>query len=303
MAGSLSAQTFRGTVLGTVTDPNGAVVPAASVSARNIATGIERTTTSDEFGNFSIAELQTGTYEVKVEKSGFQSSTVTGVLVGVSAERRVDVTLTVAGSQATVIIASSAQVETTSNTLGGTITARAVSDLPVNGRDFTKFLVMVPGATGDPSGATDSPGSFGLFSSNGNRGRANNFLLDGTDMNDGYRNLPAINEAGVFGTPATILPIEAIAEAAILSNFEAEYGRNSGAIVNIVTKSGTNTVHGSLFEFVRNENSTPAMFSIPNPTRKRLFETTSLEVHWVVRSLAIAPSFTLLTKGNANVWV
>jgi len=271
MAGSLSAQTFRGTILGTVTDPNGAVVPAASVNARNIATGIERTTTSDEFGNFSIAELQTGTYEVKVEKSGFQSSTVTGVLVEVSAERRVDVTLTVAGSKATVTIASSAQVETTSNTLGGTITARAVSDLPVNGRDFTKFLVMVPGATGDPSGATDSPGSFGLFSSNGNRGRANNFLLDGTDMNDGYRNLPAINEAGVFGTPATILPIEAIAEAAILSNFEAEYGRNSGAIVNIVTKSGTNTVHGSLFEFVRNDKLDARNVFNPKPDPQTAF--------------------------------
>jgi outer membrane receptor protein involved in Fe transport len=271
LAGGLSAQTFRGTILGTVTDPNGAVVPLASVSARNIATGIERTTSSDEFGNYSIAELQTGTYEVKVEKSGFQSSTVTGVLVEVSAERRVDVTLTVAGSQATVTIASSAQVETTSNTLGGTITSRAVADLPVNGRDFTKFLVMVPGATGDPSGATDSPGSFGLFSANGNRGRANNFLLDGTDMNDGYRNLPAINEAGVFGTPATILPIEAIAEAAILSNFEAEYGRNSGAIVNIVTKSGTNTVHGSLFEFVRNDKLDARNVFNPKPDPQTAF--------------------------------
>ena len=271
MAGSLSAQTFRGTILGTVTDPNGAVVPIASVSARNIATGIERTTTSDEFGNYSIAELQAGTYEVKVEKSGFQSSTVTGVLVEVSAERRVDVALSVAGSQAMVTIASSAQVETTSNTLGGTIPARAVADLPVNGRDFTKFLVMVPGATGDPSGATDSPGSFGLFSANGNRGRANNFLLDGTDMNDGYRNLPAINEAGVFGTPATILPIEAIAEAAILSNFEAEYGRNSGAIVNIVTKSGTNTFHGSLFEFFRNNKLDARNFFNPKPDPETAF--------------------------------
>ena len=271
MASALSAQTFRGTILGTVTDPNGAVVPLASVSTRNIATGIERTTTSDEFGNYSIAELQTGTYEVKVEKSGFQSSTVTGVLVEVSAERRVDVTLTVAGSQATVTIASSAQVETTSNTLGGTITSRAVADLPVNGRDFTKFLVMVPGATGDPSGATDSPGSFGLFSANGSRGRANNFLIDGTDMNDGYRNLPAINEAGVFGTPATILPVEAIAEVAVLSNFEAEYGRNSGAIVNIVTKSGTNTVHGSLFEFVRNDKLDARNVFNPKPDPQTAF--------------------------------
>ena len=122
--------------------------------------------------------------------------------VEVANERRVDVSLSVSGSDAVVLVATNVQVETTSNTLGGTITTKAAADLPINGRDFTKFLVMVSGATGDPSGATDSPGSFGLFSANGNRGRANNYLLDGTDMNDGYRNLPAINEAGVFGTPA-----------------------------------------------------------------------------------------------------
>ena len=168
-------------------------------------------------------------------------------------------------------VATNVQVETTTNTLGGTITTKAAADLPINGRDFTKFLVMVPGATGDPSGATDSPGSFGLFSANGNRGRANNYLLDGTDMNDGYRNLPAINEAGVFGTPATILPIEAISEAAILSNFEAEYGRNSGAIVNIVTKSGTNDFHGSLFEFFRNNKLDARNFFNPKPNPQTQF--------------------------------
>ena len=86
---------------------------------------------------------------------------------------------------------------------------------------------------------------------NGSRGRANNFLLDGTDMNDGFRNDPAINEAGVFGDPATILPIDAIAELSVLSNYGAEYGRNSGAVINIVTKSGTNQLHGSVLEFNR----------------------------------------------------
>ena len=162
-------------------------------------------------------------------------------------------------------------VETTSNTLGGTITTKAAADLPINGRDFTKFLVMVPGATGDPSGATDSPGSFGLFSANGNRGRANNYLLDGTDMNDGYRNLPTINEAGVFGTPATILPIEAISEAAIQTNVEAEFGRNSGATVNIVTKSGTNDFHGSLFEFFRNDKLDARNFFNPDSEPQTAF--------------------------------
>lgn len=252
LASHTSAQTFRGTILGTVTDPNRAVVPDATVTAKNVGTGIERSTVSDEFGNYTLTELQIGTYQVIVTKTGFETTTINGVVVEVASERRVDAALAVAGTTSQVIIAASTQVETTNNTLGGTISTREVADLPINGRDFTKFLVMVPGATGDPAGGNDSPGSFGLFSTNGNRGRANNFLLDGTDMNDGYRNLPAINEAGVFGTPATILPIEAISEAAILSNFEAEYGRNSGAIVNIVTKSGTNDFHGSLFEFVRN---------------------------------------------------
>ena len=254
LCAQVHAQTFRGTILGTVTDTSGAVIQDATVRARNVATGLERITSTDADGNYIIAELPIGTYDVSVEKRGFSHrSTVSGVIVAVASEKRVDAVLKAAGSEEAVEIrASAVQVETTDNTLGGTIPSKEVVDLPINGRDFTKLLVLVPGATGDPSGATDSPGSFGLFSANGNRGRANNYLLDGTDMNDGYRNLPAINEAGVFGTPATILPVESIAEAAILSDFEAEYGRNSGAIVNIVTKSGTNDIHGSAFEFVRN---------------------------------------------------
>jgi outer membrane receptor protein involved in Fe transport len=261
------AQTFRGTILGTVTDPQGAVVVGATVTARNLDTGVERTTITDDTGNFSIPELPIGRYEVKVQATGFQPYAVTDVRVEVASERRVDPQLAVGGTDTITITANAVQVETTSNTLGGTISSREIVDLPINGRDFTKLIVLAPGATGDPSGATDSPGSFGLFSANGNRGRSNNYLLDGTDMNDGYRNLPAINEAGVFGTPATILPVEAIAEAAILSNFEAEYGRNSGAIVNLVTKSGTNSVHGSAFEFLRDNMFDARNFfnTKPNP--------------------------------------
>src|SRR5208282_1010915 len=90
------------------------------------------------------------------------------------------------------------------------------------------------------------------FSMNGARGRSNNYLLDGTDMNDGYRNDPAINQVGVFGTPSTILPIDAVAEVNVLSNFEPEYGRNAGAVVNIVTKSGANKIHGTAGEYFRN---------------------------------------------------
>ncbi|MGA9995966.1 MAG: TonB-dependent receptor [Pyrinomonadaceae bacterium] len=269
-AASLSAQTFRGTILGTVTDPAGALVPGAKVTARNLSTGLERSTTTDAEGNYAIRELPVGTYEVRAEMTGFRLTGVQ-VSVDVASERRADLRLDISGGDITMDVIGAEQIQTTDNTLGGTINARQVADLPVNGRDFIKLLTLVPGATADPSGATDSPGSFGLFSANGNRGRSNNYLLDGTDMNDGYRNLPAINEAGVFGTPATILPVEAIAEAAILSNFEAEYGRNSGAIVNIVTKSGTNDIHGSLYEFVRNDKLDARNVFNPVPQNKTAF--------------------------------
>ena len=158
LVSTANSQSFRGKILGTVTDQNGAVLVGAKVTAKNVGTALARSTISDADGNFSIPELPVGTYEVNVEQSGFQSRTVKDVVVEVAGERRVDVSLTVAGADNTVIVSVQEQVETTSTTLGGTIQGRTVADLPVNGRDFTKFLVLVPGATGDPSGATDSPG-------------------------------------------------------------------------------------------------------------------------------------------------
>ena len=252
-ATSLIAQTFRGTILGTVTDPSGAVVAGAKVTAKNVNTGLERTTQTSADGSYSIPELPIGTYTVTVSQSGFQTAATSGVVVDVATERRVDAMLK-AGQVATTVEVSGEmlpQTETTSAELGGVLTTQTIENLPVNGRDYTKLIYLNPGVAGSPDQISDSPGSYGVFSMNGSRGRSNNFLLDGTDMNDGYRNDPAINEAGVFGTPATILPIDAVAEVRTLSNYEAEYGRNSGAIVNIVTKSGTNTWHGSLLEYFR----------------------------------------------------
>ena len=250
---SLAAQTFRGTILGSVTDSSGAAVSGASVSARNTATGQQRTTQTSGDGSYSIPELPIGTYEVKASQTGFQTW-VTRVDVGVASERRVDAQLKPGQVSERVEVSSESlpQVETTSDTLGTTYIASTIKDLPVNGRDYQKLIFLTPGITGSPDQITDSPGSFGIFSMNGARGRSNNFLLDGTDMNDGYRNDPAINEAGVFGTPATILPVDAVAELRVLSNFEPEYGRNAGAVINIVTKSGTNNLHGSLIEYFRN---------------------------------------------------
>src|ERR1700686_3857696 len=241
----LVGQTFRGTILGTVTDPSGAVVAGATVKVKNVATGLERTTATSADGSYAVPELPIGTYSVTVTQAGFQTAITNTVEVNVATERRVDVAFKT--GQVTQMVEVSggdlSQIETQSNELGGVLTSRVVQDLPVNGRDYTKLIFLNPGVAGSPDQITDSPGSFGEFSMNGARGRSNNYLLDGTDMNDGYRNDPAINEGGVFAVPSAILPIGAIAEMRVLSNFEPEYGRNAGAVVNIVTKSGTNDLH------------------------------------------------------------
>src|SRR5271170_7649234 len=250
---SLSAQTFRGTILGTVTDPSGAVVAGATVTVKNVGTGLERTTDTSADGSYALPELPIGTYTVTVTLTGFETSVTTGVVVDVSSERRVNATMKTGQVSTKVEVSGDLlpQVETTSTEIGGTLNAETIESLPVNGRDYQKLIYMNPGVAGSPDQITDSPGSYGTFSMNGSRGRANNFLLDGTDMNDGYRNDPAINEAGVFGDPATILPLDAVAELRTISNYEAEYGRNSGAVIDIVTKSGTNNWHGSALEYFR----------------------------------------------------
>jgi len=273
IATSLIAQTFRGTILGTVTDPQGAVIPGAKVTVHNINTGLERTTQTSADGSYSVPELPIGTYNVTATQSGFQTAVISNVAVDVAAEKRVDFVFRTGQVSEKVEVSGETlpEVETTTDTLGTTFTAEQAKNLPLNGRDFQKMIFLTPGVAGSPDEITDSPGSFGIFSMNGARGRSNNFLLDGTDMNDGYRNDPAINEAGVFGTPATILPVDAIEETQISSNFMPEYGRNAGAAVNIVTKSGTNTLHGSLIEYFRNSALDARNYFDPVSTPKAPF--------------------------------
>ncbi|MBS1841859.1 MAG: TonB-dependent receptor [Acidobacteria bacterium] len=249
-----TCQTFRGTIKGIVTDATGASISGAKVTIRNAGTGLERLATTADDGSYSVPELPIGKYSVTVEQTGFKTAVVNDVTVTVSSELRADVTLQPGDVAQRIEVQGDSlpQVDSTSNVLGGIVESKVVTNLPVNGRDYQKLIFLLPGVAGSPDQITDSPGSFGTFSVNGARGRSNNFLLDGTDMNDGYRNDPAINEAGVFGTPATILPLEAIAELRVLSNSEAEYGRSAGGVINIVTKSGTNSLHGSGFDFFRN---------------------------------------------------
>jgi hypothetical protein len=144
-----------------VTDTTGAAIVGATVTVHNVDTGVDRITDTTGDGGYLLPELPVGTYDITVELKGFQKAKVTGVAVSVAAERRVDVVLMPGEvTQQVVVTADSVPVvETSSDTLGGTSESGAVEDLPINGRDYTKMLILVPGATGEPNGGGDSPGS------------------------------------------------------------------------------------------------------------------------------------------------
>lgn len=249
---ALSAQTYRGSIRGMVTDPSGAVVPNAKITAKNQATGITREATTNGEGAYVLAELPAGSYEVAAEAQGFQR-VVQNVTVSVGTYATVDLRLIVHGVDVVDVSAATPLVETTRDVLGQVVDEVLVNELPLNGRDFTKLVALSPGATVEPSGVAGTQFGFGQFNINGNRDRSNNYTLDGTDNNDPYFNNSALNQVGITGAPASLLPIDAIAEFNLQSHFGAEYGRNSGSVVNIVTRSGTNQLHGSLFYFLRNQ--------------------------------------------------
>ncbi len=209
-ATSLVAQTFRGGILGTVTDNSGASVADTQVTVNSVDTGLSRSVQTDAEGNYHFSELQIGNYSVTVSKAGFRTETQKGIVVAVSADSRVDFKMSPGQVKEVVEVTGEVPlVETTSDTVGGTIEGSVAQELPVNGRDFSKLLVLVPGSTADPGNVSESPGSFGLFSINGNRGRSNNYLLDGTDMNDGFRNdfeVNRINPYACIAFPRRLAP-------------------------------------------------------------------------------------------------
>ncbi|HXM93443.1 MAG TPA: carboxypeptidase regulatory-like domain-containing protein [Candidatus Dormibacteraeota bacterium] len=246
------AQSFRGSIRGVVTDPLGAVVPDAKVAAKNLATGEIRETTTGEDGGYVIAELPAGEYELAIDKSGFARHPVRA-LVSTGVDTNVDYKLDLLGQKYGAQVNDVAPlVETSNTTLSQVVDRRLVEELPLNGRDFGKLVALTPGVTVEGSGVAGSEKGFGQFNINGNRDRSNNYTLDGTDNNDPFFNNSALNQVGITGAPATLLPLDAIQEFNLQSQFGAEYGRNSGSVVNIITRSGTNMFHGSLYEYNRN---------------------------------------------------
>jgi hypothetical protein len=249
----LLAQSFRGSIRGKVVDPSGSVIARAKVTAKNSATGLVRETATGDAGAYVLAELPAGEYVVMAESTGL-SPVAQNVIVNVGSDTTADFDLT--GLQKRVeqltVTEGAPIVDTTRDVLSEVVDQRLVAELPLNGRDFGKLVALSPGATVDPSGVAGTQGGFGQFNINGNRDRSNNYTLDGTDNNDPFFNNSALNQTGIGGAPASLLPIDAIQEFNLQSQFGAEYGRNSGSVVNIVTRSGTNKLHGSAFEFLRN---------------------------------------------------
>jgi carboxypeptidase family protein len=247
------AQSFRGSIRGQVTDPSGSVIAGAKLTAKNIGTGLQRGTTTGADGGYVLAELPAGEYTVTAESAGLSPSAQNVMVnVGLDTTANFDLTKVQQRKEQVSVTAEAPVIEATRDVLGEVVERKLVAELPLNGRDFGKLVALVPGATVEPSGVAGTQFGFGQFNINGNRDRSNNYSLDGTDNNDPYFNNSALNQVGITGAPASLLPVDAIQEFNLQSQFGAEYGRNSGSVVNILTRSGTNQLHGSVFGFFRN---------------------------------------------------
>ena len=244
LAASAVAQT-TGAIRGSVHDPTEAVVPNATVTATLLGTDTSRSAPTDGDGAFEIPELPVGTYTVTARAAGFKTYTQNAVAVTIGHVAVLDISLALGSASESVTVQGNAmQVETTSTQIGAVMTDTAVRELPLSTRDTYQLLQLQPGVQSQV-GADLFYGSdnAGVVSVNGGRGRSNNYTVNGGDGNDIFANGPAIQPSP-----------DAVEEFRVLTNtFDAEYGRNSGSVVNVVTKSGTNDLHGDVYEFFRND--------------------------------------------------
>lgn len=247
LVGVAVTQSTSGRVLGRVADPSGAVLAGVKVTLVNQATGVSRSGQTNPSGDYNFVEVQPGTYTVSFEATGFKRNVQKDVIVDVNQVVTLNSTLQIGQTQEVVEVTSEApQVDTTSTQLGAVINDRSVNELPLNQRDTYQFLQLQPGVQSQLGSGNGSlfygSESTGSVSVNGGRGRANNFSVNGGDANDQFVNLPTVQP-----TP------DSVAEFRVLTNtFDAEYGRNSGSVVNVITKSGTNNFHGDIYEYFRN---------------------------------------------------
>ena len=257
-----NAQTFRGAINGTVSDPSGSSVPSAQVKATETNTGIDHTTFTTTEGQFSLQDLPLGAYKVTITATGFPAYSVDKVEVTAGSIYTLNVKLTLQSTTTTVEVSAAAlTLDTTTQTQTMTLAEDIVQDIPLNGRDFTQMIGVAPGFGGYNVG--------GFGSLNGTRPNQINWQINGVDNNDFWHNIPAINQGGVSGIAGTVLPIDATEEFSVQTSSGPEGGRNAGGTANIVLKSGTNDIHGSLYYYNRNEYfASPSPFFTPAPGTK-----------------------------------
>src|ERR1700687_4986400 len=256
------AQVAGGTLSGTITDPSGAGIPQARVVIKNVATGVERSVTTNTDGFYTAPSLLPGEYQVTLDAKGFNTETRTGITMTVGAQRTFDLALQIGTVSHRVEVTTEAPaVELATSDIGATVNATTVRELPLNGRSWTDLAALQPGVETIQTQPTFATGSdrgnrgFGQqLTISGARPQQNNYRLDGVSLNDYANGAPGSVLGGNLG-------VDAIQEFSVLtSNYSAEYGKTSGGVVNATTRSGTNSFHGSGYEFFRNSKLDAANF-------------------------------------------
>jgi outer membrane receptor protein involved in Fe transport len=241
-----NAQTFRGGINGTVTDKTGAAIANATVIAVQTDTDVKHTTTSSSGGEFLFQDLPLGNYSITVSFPGFQTVKTDKISVLAGVIYTLPVSLPLSTSATTVEVdAAAVALDTTTTTQTTVLNAKAVADLPLNGRDFTQMISLTPGYAGYSGG--------GYGSLNGTRANQMNWQIDGVDNNDLWHNIPAVNQGGVSGIAGIILPLDAVDQFSAQTQSGPEGGRNPGGTVNLTLRSGSNNLHGTVYYFNRNE--------------------------------------------------
>src|SRR5271155_4024703 len=244
---NVAGQQITGSIRGTVSDPSGAMVQAATVIAKQIETGLTREAVTDRQGEYVLVELPIGHYQLEVQAKGFQKYLQQGISLDVNQTATVGIHLKLGSeTQQVEVSASAVLAQSTVSSLGQTVLEREILDLPLDGRNFSQLGLLQPGVVPLTPGLLEAGGPARqnqAYAVDGQRPESNNFMIDGAD-----------NESSVDGGFVLKPPIDAIAEFKILShNANAEFGRNTGSTTNIVTRSGTNSFHGALWEFLRND--------------------------------------------------
>ena len=249
----MAAQQATANLAGTISDETGAVLPGVDVTLRNVENGSTRNVITDDTGQFRVTNVAPGEYELRAQLPGFQTAVQSGIRLNVGRSASLNVTLSVGSVSEEVIVTGDAPlVDTLTSSVRELVDDRKIRDLPLNGRSFDQLALLQAGVVAhrghtNPNASASTASGF-RFSVGGARPTANSFVLDGTNINDAQGATPG-SASGVN------LGVEAIREFEILTNsFDATFGRSAGAIINVVTKSGTNELHGSVFYFHRNDN-------------------------------------------------